>query len=190
MDKQEPVVLWSTSLDERAFQLNARLLDLTELSATMTFLAECLNESDFTLAKAPSTKRVGEREISQINATFVHSKTKQSITLQLYEITNDTEKASLLNRIFLYVYKRNEHLSTELKAQQMRVKELSNKTEREQSHSSGNSGGFDGSKLIEGNSQKVNLMKSQERTKRSLVNPTSKRRKAATGITYGDDDSD
>jgi hypothetical protein len=33
-------------------------------------------------------------------------------------------------------------------------------------------------------------MKTQERNRRSLINPTTKRRKAATGVNYDDDDSD
>jgi len=40
LDKSESVTIWSTSLDERVFQLNARLLDLTELSETLNFHGE------------------------------------------------------------------------------------------------------------------------------------------------------
>ncbi|CAF3279934.1 unnamed protein product [Rotaria socialis] len=188
LDKLGSVTLWSTTLDERAFQLNARLLDLTELGETMTFLAERLNESDFTLVKAASTKIVGEHNVSQINATFIHSKTKQSITLQLYENMNDAEKAAFLSRLFLHAYKRNEQLSTDIKTQQLRIKELSTKNEREQSCSTGTGGVFDSNQLFNSNNQKIDLIKSQERTKMSLINPTAKRRKKATGISYGDDD--
>ncbi|CAF0807080.1 unnamed protein product [Rotaria sp. Silwood1] len=190
LDKLESVTIWSTSLDERAFQLNARLLDITELGETMIFLSERINESDFTLAKAPTTNTDGKQEVSQINVTFTHPKNKQSITLQLYENVNDGEKASFLSKIILHVYKRNEQLSAEVKTQQSCIKELSTKTEREQSRSSATNRMFDGNKLLDPNDQKSNITKSQERTKMSLINPTTKRRKAATRITYDDEDSD
>jgi hypothetical protein len=179
LDKPESVTIWSTSLDERAFQLNARLLDITELSETMSFLSERINESDFTLSKATTTNT---NEVSQINVIFTHPKNKQSITLQLSEHMNEEEKASFLSKILLQVYKRNEQLSTEVQTQQLRIKELSTKTQHVQ---------YDGNKLFDSNDQKGNLMKAQERTKMSLINPTTKRRKTATGVNYDDDeDSD
>ncbi len=181
MDKLESVTIWSTSLDERAFQLNARLLDIIELSETMIFLSERINESDFTLDKAVSTKTTDQNEVSQINVTFTHPKNKQSITLQLYEHVNEGEKASFLSKILLHVHKCNEQLSAEVKTQQLRIKELSTKTQHAQ---------FDSNKLFDSNDQKGNLMKVQERTRMSLINPTTKRRKAASGINYDDDDSD
>ncbi|CAF2315823.1 unnamed protein product [Rotaria sp. Silwood2] len=190
LDKLDSVTIWSTSLDERSFQLNARLLDIEELGETMIFLSERLNESDFTIAKAPTTNTDGKHEGSQINVTFTHPKNKQSITLQLDENVNDGEKASFLNKILLHVYKHNEQLSAEVKTQQLRIKELSTKTEREQSRSSGTNRTFDGNKLLDSNDQKTNMIKSQERTRMSLINPTTKRRKAATGINYDDEDSD
>jgi hypothetical protein len=180
LDKPESVTIWSTLLDERAFQLNARLLDITELGETMNFLAERINESDFTLAKAASTTNNGEYEDSQVNVTFTHSKNKQSITLQLYELVDEGEKASLLSKILLHVYKRNEQLASEVKTQQIRITELSTKAQS-RVNSDGNN---------DSNDQKGNTMKSQERVRRSLINPTTKRRKAATGINYDDDDSD
>jgi hypothetical protein len=176
LDKPESVTIWSTSLDERAFQLNARLLDITELNETMSFLSERINESDFTLSKATTANA---NEVSQMNVIFTHPKNKQSITLQLSEHMNEGEKASFLSKILLQVYKRNEKLSTEVQTQQLRIKELSTKTQ------------YDGNKLFDSNDQKGNLMKVQERTKMSLINPTTKRRKTATGVNYDDDeDSD
>ena len=182
MDKPESVTVWSTSLDERAFQLNARLLDLTELSETMIFLSERLNESDFTIAKATSTSSDVQHEVSQINVTFTHPKNKQSITLQLYEHENEGEKASFLSKILLHVSKRNEELSSEVKTQQIRINELSTKVQRNRN--------LDGDKLLDSNVHKGNLMKPQERSQMSLINPTTKRRKLATGAIYDDEDTD
>ncbi len=182
MDKSESVTVWSTSLDERAFQLNARLLDLTELGETMIFLSERINESDFTLAKGTSTNSNDQNEVSQVNVTFTHPKNKQSITLQLYEHVDEGEKTSFLSKILLHVYKHNEQLSNEIKTQQLRIKELSTKTQH---------GQFDSNKLLDLSDRKGNMMKPQERTKMSLINPTTKRRKAAKGVNYDDDeDSD
>ncbi len=182
MDKSESVTLWSTSLDERAFQLNARLLDITELGETMIFLSERINQSDFTLAKAVSTNNDGQSEVSQVNVTFTHPKNKQSITLQLSELVDEGEKASFLSKILLHMCKTNEQLSAEVKTQQLRIKELSTKTQ--------NGRNFDGNTLLDSNDQKSITLKSQERTKMSLINPTTKRRKAATGVSYDDEDSD
>jgi hypothetical protein len=182
--------MWSTSLDERAFQLNARLLDIAELGETMNFLCERLNESDFTLAKAASTNSDGQYEVSQVNVTFTHPKNKQSITLQLYEHIDENEKCSFLSKILLHVYKRNEQLTSEVKTQQIRIKELSTKTQRVQSRLSGGGGinrNFDGNKGLD---SKGNLNKQPERTQMSLINPTIKRRKAATGVNYDDEESD
>jgi hypothetical protein len=181
LDKPESVTIWSISLDERAFQLNARLLDITELSEAIIFLSERINESDFTITKAVSTNNNDQNKISQINITFTHPKNKQSITLQLYENINEGEKASFLSKILLHVYKRNEQLSAEVKTQQLRIKELSTKTQHIQ---------IDSNKLYDGNDQKSTMTKPQERTKMSLINPTTKRRKKATGVNYDDDDSD
>lgn len=175
------MTIWSTSLDERAFQLNARLLDIKELNVLMTFLSERINESDFTLTKDVSTT-TDQNQISQINVTFTYLKNKQSITLQLYEHTDEKEKASFLSKILLHVYKTNEQLSTEVKTQQLRIKELSTKTTYGQSDSN--------NKLFDSNDQKSHLNKTQERTKMSLINPSTKRRKRATGVNYDDDDSD
>ncbi len=190
MDKPELVTIWSTSLDERAFQLNARLLDITELGETMIFLSERINESDYTLAKAASTNGDGQYEVSQVNVTFTHPKNKQSITLQLYEHVDEGEKASFLSKILLHVYKRNEQLSAEVKTQQLRIKELSTKAQRVQSRLSGGNRSFDGNKLLDSNSQKGNINKVPERTQMSLINPTIKRRKAPTGVNYDDEESD
>jgi hypothetical protein len=191
MDKPESVTIWSTSLDERAFQINARLLDITELGETMTFLCERINESDFTLAKAASTNSDGQYEVSQVNVTFTHPKNKQSITLQLYEHIDEGEKASFLSKILLHVYKRNEQLSAEVKTQQIRIKELSTKTQRVQSRlSGGGNRNFSGNKTLDSNNQQGNLNKPPERTQMSLINPTIKRRKAATGVNYDDEESD
>jgi hypothetical protein len=176
------VTIWSTSLDERAFQLHARLLDIAELGETMIFLSERLNESDFTLAKATSITATNNRnEISQLNMTFTYSKNKQSITLQLNEHVDEGEKASILSKILFQVYKRNEQLSTEVKTQQLRIKELSTKTQHVT---------HDSTQLFDTNLGKSNLIKPQERTKMSLINPSTKRRKTATGVNYDDDDSD
>ena len=180
--------MWSTSLDERAFQLNARLLDIAELGETMNFLCERLNESDFTLAKAASTNSDGQYEVSQVNVTFTHPKNKQSITLQLYEHIDENEKCSFLSKILLHVYKRNEQLTSEVKTQQIRIKELSTKTQRVQSRLSGGiNRNSDGNKGLD---SKGNLNKQPERTQMSLINPTIKRRKAATGVNYDDEESD
>jgi hypothetical protein len=183
--------MWSTSLDERAFQLNARLLDIAELGETMNFLCERLNESDFTLAKAASTNSDGQYEVSQVNVTFTHPKNKQSITLQLYEHIDEAEKTSFLSKILLHVCKRNEQLTSEVKTQQIRIKELSTKAQRVQSRLSGGANrSFDGNKLFDANNPKGNLNKQPERTQMSLINPTTKRRKAPTGVSYDDDESD
>jgi hypothetical protein len=182
LDRSDSVTIWSTSLDERAFQLNARLLDITELSETMNFLAERINESDFTFTKSASINNDSQHEVSQVNVTFTHSKNKQSITLELVELVNEGEKASILSKILLHVYKRNEQLSSEVKIQQLRIKELSTKAEGNRN--------FGGDKLMDATDQKGNMMKTQERNRRSLINPTTKRRKAATGVNYDDDDSD
>jgi hypothetical protein len=190
LDKPESVTIWSTSLDERAFQLNARLLDITELGETMNFLCERINECDFTLAKAASTNSDGQYEVSQVNVTFTHPKNKQSITLQLYEHIDEGEKASFLSKILLHVYKRNEQLTAEVKTQQIRIKELSTKTQRVQSRLSGGNRNFSGNKSLDSNNQQGNLNKPPERTQMSLINPTIKRRKAATGVNYDDEESD
>lgn len=179
LDKVEAVTVWSTLLDERAFQLNARLLDIAELSATMVFLAERINESDFTLAKATSVNPSGRNEISQMNATFSHPKNKQSITLHLDELVDDGEKASVLSKILFQVHKRNEQLSAEVKAQQSRIKELSTKTQHTQPGDQ---------QMFDTNLSKGYLTKPQERTRMSLINPSAKRRRAATGVNYDDDD--
>ncbi len=191
MDKPESVTIWSTSLDERAFQINARLLDIAELGGTMTFLSDRINESDFTLAKAASTNSDGQYEVSQVNVTFTHPKNKQSITLQLYEHIDEGEKASFLNKILLHVYKRNEQLTTEVKTQQIQIKELSSKTQRVQSRLSGGvNRSFTGNKTLDSSNQQGTLNKAPERTQMSLINPTIKRRKAATGVNYDDEESD
>ncbi len=180
MDKPNSVTVWSTLLDERAFQLNARLLDITELGETMIFLSERLNESDFILAKAISTNASNPNDVSQLNITFTHSKNKQSITLKLDENVNEGENASILSKILLQVYKRNEQLSAEVKTQQLRIKELSTKSQHVT---------HDSAQLLDTNLGKTIPTKVQERTRMSLINPSAKRRKAATGVTY-DDDSD
>ena len=177
LDRPDSVILWSTSLDERAFQTNARLLDISELGETMLFLAGRLNEGDFTLTKhASSINSDVPDETSQVNITLTHSKTKQSITLHLREHADEAEKASLLSKVLLHVYKRNEQLSAELKAQRAQSRSntaASDLTERKSSDS------------------KSHLAKGQERHQMSLINPAVKRRKAATGVSYGeDDDSD
>ena len=177
LDRPDSVILWSTSLDERAFQTNARLLDISELGETMLFLAGRLNEGDFTLTKhTGSTNSDGPDETSQVSVTLTHSKNKQSITLHLRENVDESEKASLLSKVLLHVYKRNEQLSAELKAQRAQSRSNaapSDLTERKASDSKGH------------------LAKGQERHQMSLINPTIKRRKAATGVNYGeDDDSD
>ncbi|UJR23369.1 hypothetical protein I4U23_026378 [Adineta vaga] len=181
LDKPDSVTIWSTSLDERAFQLNARLLDITELGETMTFLSERINESDFTLAKSASTNSDDQYEVSQVNVTFTHPKNKQSITLQLYEHIDENEKALFLSKILLHVCKRNEQLTSEVKTQQLRIKELSTKTQRAQSRLSGGNRSFDGNKSLDSNGQKGNINNVSERTQMSLINPTLKRRKAASG---------
>ncbi|CAF0733644.1 unnamed protein product [Adineta steineri] len=187
LDKSESVILWSTSLDERTFQLNARLLDIAELGETMIFLSERLNESDFTFANAISTNTQNQNEVLPLNITFTHPKTKHSITLQLDEQIDEREKSSYLSKILLHVYKCNEQLSAEVKTQQLRIKELTNKTQYGQLDSNRNS---NDNKLHDINDQKNNLIKSQERIQRSLINPTAKRRKKATGVNYDDEDSD
>lgn len=182
-------MIWSTSLDERAFQLNARLLDIAELGETMIFLSERINEGDFTLAKAASTSSDGQYEISQVNVTFTHPKNKQSITLQLYEHADETEKISFLTKILLHVCKRNESLTNEIKIQQVKIKELSSKTQRTQPKTSFANRSFDGTKDSNGNN-KNNSNKVPERLQMSLINPSVKRRKMATGVNYDDDESD
>lgn len=179
LDRPDSVILWSTSLDERAFQTNARLLDISELGETMLFLAGRLTEGDFTLTKhAGSINSDVPDETSQVNVTLTHSKNKQSITLHLREHADEGEKASLLSKILLNVYKRNEQLSAELNAQRAQSRSnaaaaAGNVTERKSSDS------------------KSHLAKGQERHQMSLINPTVKRRKAATGVNYGEDnDSD
>lgn len=160
----------------------------------MNFLYERINESDFTLAKAASTNSDGQYEVSQVNVTFTHPKNKQSITLQFYEHIDEGEKASFLSKILLHVYKRNEQLTAEVKSQQTRIKELSTKTQRVQSRFSGGAGGkrnFNGNQSLDStNQQQGNGNKVPERAQMSLINPTIKRRKAATGVNYDDEESD
>jgi hypothetical protein len=133
----------------------------------------------------------GQYEVPQVNVTFTHPKNKQSITLQLYEHVDEGEKTSFLSKILLYVYKRNEQLTAEVKTQQMRIKELSSKTQRVQSRLSGGANrNFTGNKTVDSNTQQGNLNKAPERTQMSLINPTIKRRKAATGVDYDDEESD
>ena len=175
MNRTDAVTLWSTCLDERALQLNARLLDFTGLSETMTFLCQCITQSDVLLTK-------DQNQTSQINATFTNSKNKQSITLHLIEHADENETALFLNRILFHVYQRNEQLTNDIQTQQVRIKELSTKS---QSIENNTNQLFDGN-----NSKSTNLTKPQERSKMSIVNPTAKRRKAPTGIIYGEDDSD
>ncbi|CAF2424867.1 unnamed protein product [Rotaria sp. Silwood2] len=190
LDKPELVTVWSTSLDERSFQLNARLLDISELGETMNFLCERINESDFTLAKAASTNSDGQYEVSQVNVTFTHPKNKQSITLQLYEHVDEGEKSSFLSKILLHVYKRNEQLTAEVKTQQLRIKELSTKAQRAQPRSIGGNRSFDGNRSMDSNNQKGNMNKPHGNIQMSLINPTVKRRKAPTGVNYDDEESD
>lgn len=180
------------SLDERAFQLNARLLDITELGETMTFLSDRIHEADFTLAKAASTNSDGQYEVSQVNVTFTHPKNKQSITLQLYEHVDEGEKASFLSKILLHVHKRNEQLAAEVKTQQIRIKELSTKAPRFQSKPSGGAmnRANSGTKTVLSNGQSSTLAKVPERAQMSLINPAIKRRKAASGVSYDDEESD
>jgi hypothetical protein len=157
----------------------------------MTFLSDRINESDFTLAKAASTNSDGQYEASQVNATFTHPKNKQSITLQLYEHIDEGEKASFLSKILLHVYKRNEQLTAEVKTQQVRIKELSARAPRVQSRLSGGANrSFTGTKTVDSNTQQGNINKAPERKQMSLINPTIKRRKAATGVDYDEEDSD
>ena len=190
LDKPDSVVIWSTALDERSFQLNARLLDITELGETMNFLGERIREADFTLAKVASTNSDGQYEVSQVNVTFTHPKNKQSITLQLYEHVDETEKSSFLSKILLHVFKQNEQLQNEIKTQQVRIKELSTKTQRPQGRTSAANRSFDGIKQSDGAESKNNSNKVPERTQMSLINPATKRRRPATGVSYDDDDSD
>ncbi|CAF0797727.1 unnamed protein product [Adineta ricciae] len=191
LDKPDSVTIWSTSLDERAFQLNARLLDIAELGETMTFLSDRINESDYTLAKAASTNSDGQYEVSQVNVTFTHPKNKQSITLQLYEHVDESEKASFLSKVLLHVCKRNEQLAAEVKTQQARIKELSTKTQRAQARSNGSGNrSFNRNGSFDSNDSKGNKNQVPERLQMSLINPTLKRRKAATGVNYDDEDSD
>ena len=136
----------------------------------MNFLAERLTQSDFTLSKSDNK--------SQLAVTFVHSKTKQSITLQLNECLDEQNKASFLTRILFHVHKRNEQLSNEVKTQQAQIRDLSTKRT------------FESSKLFDSTREKTSAMKSKDRTQMSLINPSTKRRKAATSVSYGDDDSD
>ena len=154
----------------------------------MNFLVERINEADFTLSKAASTNSDGQYEVSQVNITFTHPKNKQSITLQLYEHVDDVEKASFLSKLLLHVYKRNEQLLAEVKTQQLRIKELSTKTQRIQSRSSVHNRSFNESKPSDSNNQKGNVSKPSGSIQMSLINPTVKRRKAATGIDYDDDE--
>ena len=178
-------------MDERAFQINARLLDITELGETMTFLSDRINESDFTLAKAATTNSDGQYEVSQVNVTFTHPKNKQSITLQLYEHVDEGEKSSFLSKILLHVYKRYEQLTAEVKTQQVRIKELSSRAPRVQSRSNaGANRSFTGTKTVDSNTQQGNVNKVPERVQMSLINPAIKRRKAATGVDYDEEDSD
>ena len=169
--------MWSTSLDERVFQTNARLLDFSELGQTMTFLAERIQESDFLLSKATAAAA----DSFSVNVSFTNPKNKNSVTLELYEQTDDGEKALLLSKILLQVYKRNEELNGEVKRQQGRIKELTSKS----SHP-----GDEGTAGRKSDDSKNSLAKIQERTQRSLINPTVKRRKTAKGVTYDSDESD
>ena len=182
LEKPDSVTLWSTSLDERALQTNARLLDISELGETMIFLSERINASDFTLAKATVHKRDGQDDAPLLNLTFTNPKNKQSITLSLSQLHDEQEKALLLSRILSHVYSLNEQLVSDVKIQQLKIKELSTKTSRPPSHSSATV------------DQDIDLgdagAKSRERARMSLINPTAKRRKKATGVSYGDDDSD
>lgn len=182
--------MWSTSLDERSFQLNARLLDISELGETMNFLGERIREADFTLAKAASTNSDGQYEVSQVNITFTHPKNKQSITLQLYEHVDESEKSSFLSKLLLHVCKRNDQLSTELKTQEARIKELSSKTARVTSRPNTGNRNFDATKQPNAINSKDGLNKVPEKAQMSLINPTIKRRRPATGVNYDDDDSD
>jgi hypothetical protein len=190
LDRQESVTIWSTSLDERAFQMNARLLDIAELGETMIFLSERINETDFTLAKAASTTADGQYEVSQVNVTFTHPKNKQSITLQLYEHIDEAEKLSFLSRILLHVCKRNEHLSTEVRTQQKQIKDLSSKTQHLQSKSNVSKRSFDSHQSSNSNRLLKNGIKTPERPQMSLINPTIKRRRLAMGVNYDDDDDE
>lgn len=156
----------------------------------MNFLYERINESDFTLAKAATTNSDGQYEVSQLNVTFTHPKNKQSITLQLYEHTDEVEKALFLNKILLHVVKRNEQLSAEIKTQQLRIKELSTKAQRAQPRNMGANRSFDGNKSSDSKNQKGTMNKPPGALQMSLINPTIKRRRPATGISYDDDESD
>ncbi|CAF3853399.1 unnamed protein product [Rotaria magnacalcarata] len=100
------------------------------------------------------------------------------------------EKSSFLSKILLHVFKRNEQLTSEVKIQTSRIKELSSKTQRIQSRSTGGNRSFDGNKSFDSNTQKGNMNKAPESKQMSLINPTIKRRKAATGVNYDDEESD
>lgn len=171
------MIVWSTSLDERAFQTNARLLDINELGETMIFLSERINESDFVLAKATVNKRDGQDDAPLLNVTFTNPKNKQSITFSLALLHDEQEKALLLSRILSHVYSLNQQLANDVKIQQLKIKELSTK-----SHPSTTVDQHMDSRDVGA--------KSPVRAGMSLINPTAKRRKKATGVNYGDDDSD
>ena len=155
----------------------------------MLFLAERINEGDFSMAKAASTSSDGQYETSQVNVTFTHPKNKQSITLQLYEHTDEAEKLLFLSKVLLQVCKRNDALNGEVKIQQAKIKELSSKTQRTPTKSSFGNRSFHGTGNGNGN-QKTDSSKVPERLQMSLINPAVKRRKTATGVSYDDEESD
>lgn len=166
------MTIWSTNLDERVFQTNVRLLDFNELGQTMNFLAERIQQSDFVL------NRNGTNDSFSVNVSFTNPKNQNSITVELHEEIDEREKTISLSQILHQLYKRNEELNGEVKRQQLRIKELTNKSTD------------DGTSTRKSDESKNNLTKIQERTQRSLINPTVKRRKTVKGVTYDSDDSD
>jgi hypothetical protein len=189
LEKSDSVLAWSVALNERAFQTNAHLLDIAEFSQAMRFLFERVKTSDFTLTSSGQIHNEKRTELSPIHVTFTNSTNKHSITLELKEHSDERDKAFLLSRILSHVYRCNEQLSVDVRTKQLRIEELSSQSLRSNNiHTMNRTTAGQSSSNSYASSNHPN--KVQERTSKSLINPTIKRRKPATGVNYDDDDDD
>jgi hypothetical protein len=169
------------SIDERTLLSYARLLEMNEFGDFMSFLSGHITNGEFTANRLTTTENT-----SQINVTFTNAKKKRSVTLNLHEQTDSTETLLVFSKLLFQLYTCNSQLHADLRTSRKRVEELSSKRSGAlinpaEQHST----------TAPSSQTKVENSKALERVKMSLINPVVKRRRAATGVTYGEEnDSD
>ncbi|CAF0782011.1 unnamed protein product [Didymodactylos carnosus] len=168
--------LWMVNLDEKQLELYRHLLNIEKLQDFLTFLHQKLQLKEFDLLKSSAD--------SEINLVFTNLATskKETVTITLDELSDDIEKLHYTTKLLFYLYKQTEHLSVECKTLQQRVSQLVQAKQIERGDGDGQG------KLYESNYHKSTLLKPEQRANMSIINPTSKKRKPAKGVNFGDDD--